>query len=263
MTSLFDMELRTIRRDRAARNGPELFLFERTFEDCIERIALGHRRFERALLIGCPNPAWPPRLQGIAAAEVDVSDPGRLFAEASGGEILIEDQWSLPQQDYDLVLAIGTLDTVNDLQRALRSICAAMRPGSLFIGAMSGGDTLPQLRSAMRAADEVAGAATSHVHPRVEASALAPLILAAGFSNPVVDVDRVQVAYTSLNALVADLRGMGATNILTARSRQPLLRGSRAAAERAFARAGDGQRTREIFEILHFAAWKATAMPAR
>jgi len=256
------MKLRTIRRDRAAKSGPELFLLERTFEDCIERIALGNRRFERALLIGCPNPAWPRRLQEIAA-EVDVSDPGSLFAEAAGGEILIEDQGSLPQQAYDLVLAIGTLDTVNDLQRALRAICTATRPGSLFIGAMSGGDTLPKLRNAMRAADDVGDAATSHVHPRIEASALAPLILAAGFSDPVVDVDRVQVTYTSLKALVADLRAMGATNILTARSRRPLVRASREAAERAFARSGDGQRTSEIFEILHFAAAKPTAMPAR
>jgi NADH dehydrogenase [ubiquinone] 1 alpha subcomplex assembly factor 5 len=251
-----------MRRDRAARIGPELFLLDRTFEDCIERIALGHRRFEHALLLGCPDPAWPRRLKEVAT-EVEVGDPGRLFAEAAGGEILIEDRGSVPQASYDLVLAIGTLDTVNDLQTALRSIHAAARSGSLFIGAMSGGDTLPQLRNAMRAADEVAGAATAHVHPRVEPSALAPLLQAAGFSNPVVDVDRVQVAYGSLGALVADLRAMGSTNILTARSRRPLLRASCRAAQLAFVRAGDGQRTFETFEILHFAAWKPTEMPPR
>ena len=256
------MELRTKRRDRAARIGPELFLFERTFEDCIERIALGRRRFGRALLVGCPDRAWPARLQEVAD-EIDVRDPGTLFVKATRGEVLIEDQWSSERAAYDLVLAIGTLDTVNDLQRALRSIYGAARPGALFIGAFSGGDTLPQLRAAMRAADEVAGVASSHVHPRVEASALAPLLSAAGFSNPVVDIDRVPVAYASLKALVADLRAMGATNILRARSRKPLLRAARAAAEGAFARAGDGQRTLETFEILHFAAWKQTAMPPR
>jgi hypothetical protein len=256
------MELRTKRRDRAARIGPELYLFERTFEDCIERIGLGRRRFGRALLVGCPDPAWPARLQEVAD-EIDVRDPGVLFARATGGEVLIEDQWSPPREAYDLVLAIGTLDTANDLQRALRSIGAATRPGAMFIGALSGGDTLPQLRAAMRTADEVTGAASSHVHPRIEASAFAPLLSAAGFSNAVVDIDRVPVAYGSLKALVADLRAMGATNILAERSRQPLLRSARAAAEGAFARAGDGQRTLETFEILHFAAWKPTAMPPR
>ena len=57
MPDLFDMKLRALRRDRAARIGPELFLFDRIFDDCLERLALVNRRFERALLIGCPNPA--------------------------------------------------------------------------------------------------------------------------------------------------------------------------------------------------------------
>jgi hypothetical protein len=120
---------------------------------------------------------------------------------------------------------------------------------------MSGGETLPQLRAAMRAADETTGAASPRIHPRVEAAALAPLLSAAGFANPVVDVDRARVSYPSLDRLVSDLRGMGATNVLTARSRSPLLRAGRRAASRAFAAAGDGERTTETFEILHFAAW--------
>ena len=56
---LFDPDLRAMRRDRAARAGAELFLYERAFADCLERIALMQRRFGDALLIGCPDPAWP------------------------------------------------------------------------------------------------------------------------------------------------------------------------------------------------------------
>ena len=70
----------------------------------------------------------------------------------------------------------------------------ALRPGALLIGALSGGDTVPELRKAMRAADAVAGVAAPHVHPRIEASALAALLADAGFSNPVIDVDRVPVS---------------------------------------------------------------------
>jgi hypothetical protein len=47
---------------------------------------------------------------------------------------------------------------------------------------------------------------------------------------------------------------MGATNMLTARPRF-IGRAARDAAIRAFATAGDGSRTVEKFEILHFAAW--------
>ena len=257
MAMLFDMGVRALRRDRAARTGPELFLFERAFDDCLDRIGMVRRPFAEALLIGCPDSGWPHRLRDFAA-RVDVLDPGQLFARAASGEQVVEDEWRPLDVAYDLVLAIGTLDTVNDLPGALQSIRLAMQPDALFIGALSGGDTLPQLRRAMRAADQAAGAAFPHVHPRIEASALSPLLSAAGFAMPVVDVDRVQVSYASFDRLVSDLRRMGATNVLTQRSRRPLPRLARDAALRAFAAAGDG-RTTEIYEILHFAAWTAAA----
>ena len=253
MPDLFDMTLRARRRDRAARTGPELFLYERAFEDCLERIALLQRRFDRALLIGCLDPAWPGRL-GSFAERIDVRDPGPLFAAQSGGEVLIEDAWEPPKETYNLVLGIGTLDTANDIPLALRLIRYGMRSTGRFIGAMSGGDTLPRLRAAMRTADSVAGAAAAHVHPRLEASALAPLLTHAGFVNPVVDLDRVAVSYPSLEGLIVDLRRMGATNVLKARP-QFIGRAALKAAASAFEAAGEDGRTLETFEILHVAAW--------
>ena len=242
-----------MRRDRAGRRGAELFLFDRVFDDCVERIALLERRFERALLVGCPDVRWPGALE-TSASSIDVRDPGPLFAAAANGAAIIEDAWHPPEQAYDLVLAIGTLDTINDLPLALRLIGYAMAPDGLFIGAFSGGETLPQLRAAMRAADAVSGEAAAHVHPRVEASALSPLLTDAGFVRPVVDIDRAQASYGSLRRLIGDLRGMAATNVLKDRSRS-VTRAEFEAAERAFAEAGDGQRTVETFEIIHFAAW--------
>src|SRR6185503_14643265 len=111
---LFDMDLRALRRDRAARMGPELFLLERAFADCLERIELLDRRFERALVLGCPDPAWRERILALAN-NVHVREPGRLFAAAAEAEVLIEDAWEPPSQAFDLVLAVGTLDSVNDL----------------------------------------------------------------------------------------------------------------------------------------------------
>jgi SAM-dependent methyltransferase len=255
---LFDMKLRALRRDRAARIGPELFLYERAFDDCLERIALVQRRFRKTLLIGCPNAAWPERLRELTG-EVDVADPGSLFARAVNGRQVVEDEWESATGNYDLIVAVGTLDTVNDLPRAVRSIRQSMQPDGFLIGAISGADTLPQLRAAMRAADHVMGEASAHVHPRIEASMLAPLLSAAGFAEPVVDIDRVQVSYVSLSRLIRDLRAMAATNVLAARSLRPLMRAAYGAAALSFAAAGDGERTVETFEILHFAAWRPAA----
>jgi NADH dehydrogenase [ubiquinone] 1 alpha subcomplex assembly factor 5 len=255
VADLFDMHLRAQRRDRAARGNVELFLYERAFDDCLERLALMQRRFERALLIGSPDPGWRTRLRSHSN-EVDARDPGRLFADRTHGELLVEDRWPPTEAAYDLVLAIGTLDTVNDLPLALRLIRHSLRSGGLFLGALSGGETLPQLRMAMRAADAVSSGAAPHVHPRIEAAALAPLLTDAGFVQAVVDVDRIPVSYGSLDRLVSDLRAMAATSVLQSRARF-ISRRALAAARRAFADAGDGARTVETFEILHFAAWAA------
>lgn len=251
---LFDMKLRALRRDRAHRMGVELFLYERVFEDCLDRLRLVQKRFSSALLIGCPDQEWPSRL-GEFAGRVEVADPAPLFAEAAGGRRAVEDGPEPAPDAYDLCVAIGTLDTVNDLPQALTRIRLSLAPGGFFLGALSGGDTLPQLRSAMRAADQVQGVAVPHVHPRIEASALATLLSASGFSDAVVDVDRVQASYAALGRLVHDIRAMGATNILIRRSRKPLSRQAVKAAQDAFAAAGRDGRTLESFEILHFAAW--------
>jgi SAM-dependent methyltransferase len=248
------MELRALRRDRACRTGPQLFLYDRAFDDCLDRLTLIQRRFRSALLIGCPNSDWPRRL-GEVVGQVDAAEPGPLFARAAGARPVVEDQLELEAATFDLVMAVGTLDTVNDLPRALQSVRASMKADSLFIGALPGGDGLPQLRRAVHFADQASGLASPRVHPRIEAAALAPLLTACGFIKPVVDIDRVHVSYETLDRLVGDLRGMGATNILSDRSKQPLSRTAWAAAAGAFRSAGDGVRTVETFNLLHFACW--------
>jgi hypothetical protein len=47
------------------------------------------------------------------------------------------------------------------------------------------------------------------------------LLQRAGFALPVTDVDRVVVRYDNVFALMADLRRMGATNIMVERRRTP------------------------------------------
>jgi hypothetical protein len=191
-------------------------------------------------MIGRGNPAWQERLLGQAST-VDMIEPEQLLMVEPGS--------------CDLCVSIGALDTVNNLPQALLAIRFALREDALAVGAFSGGDTLPALRSAMRAADETMGVAVPHVHPRIEPSALAGLLSDAGFTMPVVDVDRVDVSYREFLGLVRDLRAMGATNILSARSRIALTRPEAAAAAEQFASQAKDGRITERFELLHFAAW--------
>ncbi len=238
---LFDTHALDVRRRRAEHLGPELFLHERIAAEIMERLAPIRRTFRAALVVGWPADFWRDHL-GEQMACATFVDAISALAEVTPGS-------------FDLCVVIGELDTADDLPLSAAMLRHALRDDALLIGAVSGGKTLPALRAAMRAADERVGAAAPHVHPRIEAAALASLLTQAGFVDPVVDRDRVHVSYKSLGRLVADLRRMAATNVLVSRSRLPLTRDALSAANQAFAAASQDGRTTEIFELLHFAAW--------
>lgn len=250
---LFDRKLRALRRDRAARIGSDPFLLNRAFEDCLDRLRDISRSFGRALLLGCPSAEWPRRLRAISN-EVDVIDPGSLFAERAGGSQAEEDRYDFGEKQYDLCLAIGTLDTVNDVPLALQLIDRSLRPDALLIGAIAGGNSLPALRASLIEAGRSTGKVVARTHPRIEPAMLAQLLNAAGFTMPVIDVDRVRLRYEKLDNLVQDLRSMAATCILS--ERPPALSTAEALQVRmAFSALGHEGRTEEIVEILHFLAW--------
>ncbi|CAA9523368.1 MAG: hypothetical protein AVDCRST_MAG31-1732 [uncultured Sphingomonas sp.] len=239
---IFDEQALALRRQRALRTGPRLFLAERAVEDLADRLSLVQRRFGRALLIGCPDPALAEPLGG--AAEQLVIAPA------------LDEVARFPPGSFDLLLVLGQLDTANELRPVLHILRALLTGNALFAGVFPGNNSLPVLRTAMLAADRAGGGGVApRTHPRIEASAVAGLLEDAGFVMPVVDIDRVRLSYRSLDDLVADLRGMGATNVLAGRSRTPLARAAVAAARTEFGRLADGERTVETVELLHFAAW--------
>jgi hypothetical protein len=230
-----------------------MFLYDRAFDECLDRLQDISRSYVRALLVGCPSPAWPERLRRFAR-DVDTTDPGRLFAKASGGTQVEEDRHDFGKSRYDLCVAIGTLDTVNDLPLAMQLIRRALVPDAALIGAMAGGNSLEALRASFIEAGRSKGRVVARTHPRIEAPTLAQLLSAAGFSMPVIDIDRVRLRYESLDDLVRDLRQMGTTSVLAQRTHM-LTKAGAAHARQAFRARGVEGRTEELMEILHFLAW--------
>ena len=184
-----------------------------------------------------------------------MTDPGPLFAAAAGGKQAEEDRFDFGEERYDLAFAVGTLDTVNELPLALKLIHRALRPDAPVIGAIAGGNSLPKLRASLIEAGRAEGRVVARTHPRIEARSLAQLLSAAGFSQAVVDIDRVTLRYSTLAALVGDLRAMGANSMLAGRQ-PPMSRREYQAAAKTFEGLGKGGRTEEQIEILHFLGWR-------
>ena len=252
----FDRALRRLRRDRAARrSGQADYLHDLVGEDILDRLDSVTRRFSEALVIGAPGSLVIDGLRARGAA-VTAADPGFAFACASGGIQCDEDRLPFADGRFDLVVAIGSLDSVNDLPGALVLIRRVLRPDGLFLGAFAGAGTLPRLRAAMLAADAVAGGAAAHIHPQIDVRVAGDLLARAGFALPVVDGHGLDVRFPDLAGLVRDLRAMGATNVLASRARRPVTRPALAAAMADFAsHAGADGKTAERFEIVNLLGW--------
>ena len=231
---LFDERARSLRQQRAARLDGDRFLHDRAFEDCLDRLADVAVTFDTAVIVGGNDRRWHDRLAAIVP---NVRTVGTDVAPES----------------IDLCISIGDLESANDVQSAAFALRQMLRPGGLLLGAIVGGTSLPRLRNAMLAADLIDGGASPRLHPSIDGPSLAALLLSVGFSEPIVDVDRVSVSYLNFDRLVGDLRAMGCTNILDKRSRRTIGRRGLAAARTAFL---DGEdHGVERFELLHFAAW--------
>jgi len=252
----FDRALRRLRRDRAAARFVEAdYLHRMVADDLLERLDTVMRPFARALDLGCAGAYLTQKLveRGI---EVVPADAGFRFAAAARGIQCDEDRLPFVEAGFDLVVSVGVLDSVNDLPGALILIRRALKPDGLFLGAFAGAGSLPRLRSAMLAADAATGGAAPRIHPQIDVRAAGDLLTRAGFALPVVDAHGVDVRFSSLAGLVADLRAMGATNALVGRSRTPLGRVGYGAALADFGDAADPDgKTAERFEIVHMLGW--------
>lgn len=233
-------------------------------ESLLERLDDVKRRFSNALIIGCPdNRAHVLCME--KAIETSCVDPGARNAAAAGGIQADEDALPFAENSFDLVLACGTLDTVNDLPGALLLVRRVLRPDGLFLGACMGAGSLPRLRQALLGAE--GDSPRPHLHPQTDVRAMGDLLSRAGFAMPVADSETLTVRYSSLLRLMHDLRYMGAGNVMTEARRGPLSRDTvlRAAAHFADAADPDGK-TAETFSILHMSGWKPDASqpaPAR
>src|SRR6202021_2929774 len=131
----------------------------------------------------------------------------------------------LAPESLDLVVSALAFQFVNDLPGVLAQIRRALKPDGLLLAAMLGGDTLTELRQSFAAAEaELEGGVSPRVAPFADLRDVGALLQRAGFALPVTDVDRVVVRYDSAFALMADLRRMGATNVLVERRRTPTRR---------------------------------------
>jgi len=242
---LFDRALLRTRLDRARRSGPATFLLDRVREDFEERLQAVMRNF---------------------ADVADVWTPGKLLQAPLADRLKSithidpAETETLPLQpgSLDLVVSALAFQFVNDLPGVLAQIRRALRPDGLLLAVMVGGDTLTELRQSFAAAEaECEGGVSPRVAPFADLRDIGALLQRAGLALPVTDVDRVVVRYDSAFALMADLRRMGASNILVERRRTPTRRATMLRMAQIYGErfADPDGRIRATFDLVWLSGW--------
>ncbi|MCR4267952.1 methyltransferase domain-containing protein [Nitratireductor sp. ZSWI3] len=227
MEPLFDPHLLIARKKRALQRGDAGadFLMQRAAADLSERLATVERRFDKAAALFC--------LTGDAAAALresgKVGDVVRIEADPLflDGEGVVAPPETLPLEaaSLDLAVSLLTLHETNDTPGLLAQIRRSLKPDGLFLGAMAGAGTLQELRqSLLEAETEISHGAAPRVSPFADVRDVGGLLQRAGFALPVADIESLTVRYATMFDLMRDLRAMGATNALQARSLRPATR---------------------------------------
>lgn len=118
---------------------------------------------------------------------------------------------ALPFTDnsMDLIFSSLTLQWCGDLAAVFGECRRVLKPGGAFLFATLGPDTLKELRSSWAAVDEM-----EHVNDFIDMHDVGDLLVAAGFADPVLDVERITMTYRDLMKMLRELKQLGASTVL-------------------------------------------------
>lgn len=263
---IFDRQLLIARKRRALReaNKPDArdggFLLDQVIGDIGERLDAVERTFTAGLDLSDDDGRARKTFAQVERVEKLIRLASHQGLTQPGESVVLGTPEHLPAApaSLDLVTSALALQWVNDIPGTLIQIRRALKPDGLFIGALIGGETLRELREVLSIEeDEATGGASPKVSPFVDVRDFGGLLQRAGFALPVTDVDSYTVRYGNLFVLMADLRAMAATNILTHRSRKPWTKARAVRAAQLYAqRFGDPDgRIRATFQVISFSGW--------
>jgi malonyl-CoA O-methyltransferase len=166
---------------------------------------------------------------GIASRELSGRYPGARvigldWSTAMLGQLRQRSQrpLALCADMHELPLAAGSVDVLfsslamqwsNRLEDLLLGFRRVLRPGGMLLFSTFGPDTLRELRQAWASADD-----RVHVNLFMDMHDIGDLLLASGFSEPVMDVDTLTLEYPDVISLMRELKAIGAHNAAAGRS---------------------------------------------
>ncbi|KAJ3849446.1 S-adenosyl-L-methionine-dependent methyltransferase [Lentinula lateritia] len=232
---VFDRETKRIQKDRAAfKNGGESsrtvdYVRDEIADRMMERLEDIKRKFSTIVDLGSGSGHFSKLLDPDKTQKCIMIDSSRETLHRDPDSEFEVEVKRVHANEENLLQIIGpnsqeaivsclSLHWVNDLPGVLIQIKEALRPDGLFLGAMFGGETLFELRTALQLAEvDREGGISPHISPMTDTRDVSNLLGRAGFTLLTVDIDEVKVAYPSMWELMDDLRDMGESNAVIGR----------------------------------------------
>jgi malonyl-CoA O-methyltransferase len=240
----------------------------RIAQELLERLELLHLRPDVVLDLGSGTGRMTaalkrryPRARLIA---LDIA-PGML-REARRHQSLLRrfdrvcgDALRLPLRDasVDLVFSNVMLQWCEPLALALAEVRRVLRSSGFFAFSTFGPDTLTELRSAWGEADGY-----NHVNRFPHMHEVGDSLMRAGLTEPVLDVDRIEVGYPDVLTLMRDLKAIGAHNATAGRPRSLAGRARLARVTHAYEKFRRDGRLPATYEVIYGASWGAAGHPS-
>ncbi len=160
------------------------------------------------------------------------------------------EQLPLADNSVDLIFSNAAIQWCNDLEYTFAGFQRVLRPGGLLMFSTFGPDTLKELRQAWGAVD-----GHTHVSPFPDMHDVGDALMRSGFSDPVVDADRMTLTYEDVRVLMRDLKMIGAHNVTTHRQRGLTGKGRMQAMIKAYETFRSNGRLPASYEVVYGHAW--------
>jgi malonyl-CoA O-methyltransferase len=157
----------------------------------------------------------------------------------------------LAAQSVDMAWSNLALQWCNDLPATFSGLHRVLRSDGMLIFSTFGPDTLKEIRTAFQGVDGY-----NHVNRFVDMHDIGDMLVAAGFADPVLEMEHITLTYSDVRAVMQDLRSIGAHNATAGRAQGMLGKAKWARIQQNYEALRRDGRLPATFEIVYGHAWK-------
>ncbi|MGC2047507.1 MAG: malonyl-ACP O-methyltransferase BioC, partial [Gallionella sp.] len=157
----------------------------------------------------------------------------------------------LTAQSVEMVWSNLTVQWCNDLPATFVELQRVLKVDGLAMFSTLGPDTLKELRTAFDAVDGY-----NHINRFADMHDIGDMLVAAGFAEPVMDMEYLTLTYDDVKAVMQDLRSIGAHNATAGRAPGMLGKAKWARIVQNYETLRRNGKLPATFEVIYGHAWK-------